>query len=228
MPIPNPIRLFHITALHNLQAIIQSGALLSKNSGAQAGINYQNIAHAGAQGARSVRTVPNPPGGNIHDFVPFYFAPRSPMLLAIQGGKVAGCALKQEDIVHLETTVDKANALGLPFVFYDRNATLAFSTPYTDLSKLPTAIAWDLLTETPTFDGYCKYWNNKPEISRYADRMERRQAEFLLKHRVPLSAIMRIGVIDEQRAILVRNLLASSAVNIPVVVMREWYFLPGQ
>lgn len=228
MPIQNPIRLFHITALHNLPAIIQSGRLLSKNSGAQIGINYQNIAHAGAQGARSLRNVPNPPGGNIHDFVPFYFAPRSPMLLAIQGGKVSGCTLKQEDIIHLETTVNEIQMLGLQFVFYDRNATLAFSTPHIDLSKLPTAIAWDLLTENPNLDGYCKYWQNRPEHDRYADRMERRQAEFLLKQQVPLSAILRIGVIDEQRAITVRGMLASSALNIPVVVMREWYFLSGQ
>ena len=72
----------------------------------------------------------------MHDFVPFYFAPRSPMLSAIHNGKVSGCTLLQEDIVHLETTVELATASGNAFVFYDRNATLAFSTPYTDLARL--------------------------------------------------------------------------------------------
>ena len=79
MPAPKPTRLFHITAIANLPAILASGALLSKNGGAAAGINYQNIAHSGAQGARAIRAVPEPLGGVVHDYVPFYFAPRSPM-----------------------------------------------------------------------------------------------------------------------------------------------------
>ena len=61
MPAPQPTRLFHITAIANLQAIFAAGALVSKNGGAAAGINYQNIAHAGAQGARAVRAVPERP-----------------------------------------------------------------------------------------------------------------------------------------------------------------------
>lgn len=76
MPAPRPVRLFHITALENLPTILAAGALVSKNAGAAAGIKYQNIAHGGAQSARSQRGVPDPPGGSVHDFVPFYFAPR--------------------------------------------------------------------------------------------------------------------------------------------------------
>nr|WP_200379292.1 DUF4433 domain-containing protein [Rubrivivax gelatinosus] len=148
--------MFHITAIANLEAILATGALLSKNRGATAGINYQNIAHAGAQGVRAVREVPNPPGGVVHDFVPFYFAPRSPMLYAINGGRVEGSAWRQADIVHFETTVENVTALGQPFVFYDRNATLAFSTAYTDLARLDTVVAWDLITERPQLDGYCR------------------------------------------------------------------------
>lgn len=45
MAIPNPVRLFHITAIANLQAICAEGALVSKNGGAAAGVVYQNIAH---------------------------------------------------------------------------------------------------------------------------------------------------------------------------------------
>jgi hypothetical protein len=180
MAVPNPVRLFHITAIPNLPGICAAGALFSKSSGNLLGIPYQNIAHAGAQGARSIRAVPNPPGGVVHDFVPFYFAPRSPMLSAIHAGKVAGCNWRQEDIVHLETTVERVTVGGKQFVFYDRNATLAFSQPYTNLAQL-NMVAWDLLTESPRLDGFCKYWQNKLDNPRYADRMERRQAEFLVK-----------------------------------------------
>lgn len=34
---PNPVRLFHITAIDNLAAICQRGALVSKNAGASLG-----------------------------------------------------------------------------------------------------------------------------------------------------------------------------------------------
>ena len=224
MPAPQPTRLFHITAMANLSAIFAAGALLSKNGGAAAGIDYQNIAHSGAQGARAARSVPNPPGGLVHDFVPFYFAPRSPMLLAINGGRVVGCPWHQGDIVHFETTVENVSALGRPFVFYDRNATLAFSTPFTDLAQLDTAVAWDLLTEAPQLDGFCKYWQSKAADPRYADRMERRQAEFLVKTSTPLSCMTRLGVVDAARQAQVQAILNQASVALTVDVMPSWYF----
>ena len=219
-----PIRLFHITAIENLPAICAAGALLSKNAGAAVGIGYQNIAHQGAQGARAGRTVPNPPGGMVHDFVPFYFAPRSPMLSAIEHGRVANCPWRQGDIVHLETTVDQVAAGNVPFVFYDRNATLAFAQAFTDLARLD-AVAWDLLTEQPTLDGFCKYWQNRNNVERYADRMERRQAEFLVRDAVPLERFVRIGVMDANRANQVSSILAAGGVHLPVEVKPDWYFL---
>lgn len=224
MVVPVPTRLFHITAINNLRAIGVEGALVSKNDGAAQSVAYQNIAHAGAQGARAVKRVPNPPGGSMHDYVPFYFAPRSPMLSAIHNGKVQGCVLQQEDIVHLETTVQRVTDGGEAFVFYDRNATLAFSTAYTSLADL-NAVAWDILTEAPQLDGFCKYFMNLHQNVRYADRMEKRQAEFLVRHRVPLAQITRVGVANNAKATLVQGLFAAVRVSLPVVVQPDWYFL---
>jgi ssDNA thymidine ADP-ribosyltransferase, DarT len=224
MPAPKPTRLFHITAAVNLAAICNARALVSKNHGAAAGVNYQNIAYAGAQGARAVRQVPDPPGGSIHDYVPFYFAPRSPMLFTIDHGNVPGCAWRQADIVHLETTVEHIVARGLPFVFYDRNATLDYSKPCTTLADLDAAIAWDLITEPPQLDGYCKYWKTNPSNPRYADRMERRQAEFLVKARMPIECLTRMGVIDAARKAHVEGILEAAGVAVRVDVMPEWYF----
>ena len=224
MPIPNPVRLFHITAIANLSAICAAGALLSKNAVAQNGIDYQNIAHQGAQGARSIKSVPNPPGGMVHDFVPFYFAPRSPMLMAINAGRVGGCDWRQADILHFETTVEQAVSLGEDFVFYDLNATLAWSTPYTNLTDLDK-VAWDLICDQPALDGYCKYWQSVIGHERYSDRMEKRQAEFLVRNQVPLIKFTCIGVIDEEKATQVRAILTRAGVDLPVAVKRDWYFL---
>jgi len=224
MTVPNPVRLFHITAIANLAGICSANCLCSKNVGQLVGINYQNIAHQGAQGARSVRSVPNPPGGVVHDYVPFYFAPRSPMLSAIDNGKVAGCQWRQSDIVHFETSVERVIAGNRPFVFYDRNATLAISNPYTDLARLDS-VAWDLLTETPRLDGFCKYFHDRMDNPRYVDRREKRQAEFLVKDVVSLDCIIRIGVANEGRAIEVRDILDQAGVSLPVEVKSDWYFL---
>lgn len=126
--------------------------------------------------------------------------------------------------MHFETTVENVTALGQPFVFYDRNATLAFSTPYTDLAHLDSAVAWDLITEAPQLDGFCKYWQSRPADARYADRMERRQAEFLVRDQAPLTCMTRIGVIDAQTQAQVHRLLNQSGVQLCVDVMQSWYF----
>ena len=220
---PHPVRLFHITAIANLTDIFAKGMLLSKNFVAANGIAYANIAHQGAQGARSGKAVPNPPGGNIHDYVPFYFAPRSPMLYAINGGRVLGCDLRQADIVHFETTVDLALAHKNPYVVYDRNATKPYSTPYISLDGL-NFVAWDLITETPLLDGYCKYFHDIPSKVKYVDRMEKRMAEFLVKSHVPLAAITRMGVLSNAQQQVVNKIVSTCELSIPVVVIPSWYF----
>jgi hypothetical protein len=223
-PAPEQVRLFHITAIDNLLSIMQRGALLAKNVAQTENAVYANIAHAGAQGARARKLMPNPPGGQLHDYVPFYFAPRSPMLMAIHGGKVAGCAFKQEDIVHFETTVANVLALGQGYVFFDRNATLDYSKAYTDVCHLG-AVAWDLLHETPQLDGFCKYFHNKRDELRYADRMAKRQAEFLVQSEVSLAGLTRIGVCTDTAARRVRDIVATTGVALRVEVCPQWYFL---
>ncbi|CAM2934497.1 TPA: DUF4433 domain-containing protein [Legionella pneumophila] len=222
---PNPVRLFHITALTNLNNICCQGALISKNKVGHHGINYQNIAHAGAQSSRSHRAVLNPPGGLLHDYVPFYFAPRSPMLSAIHNKKVSGCSLNQEDIIYFETTVEQLVNSSLEFIFYDMNATLVFSNAYTDLGLLSSVIAWDLITEPPTLDGYCKYFHDIQADPKYVNRRARRQAEFIVKDLIPLNCFNRIGVINCSVKNQVNRILLTHGLTLKVDVMTDWYFL---
>jgi hypothetical protein len=223
---PEAVRLFHITDVENLPAICAAGALVAKSVTTAAGGTYKNIAYPGAQGKRALKALPNPPGGSIHDYVPFYFAPRSPMLAAINGGRVAGCTT-QEPIVHLETSVARAIASQQAYVIYDRNATLDYSVSYTRLADLDK-VSWDLLTEKPTLDGFCKYFNSIQSKPRYADRMERRMAEFLVRERVPLAVFTRIGVISVEMKNRVDAILDAASVQLCSEVQRDWYFLPGQ
>jgi len=223
MPVPKPTRIFHITAVENLTSIVGNGGLKPKNSLIHNGIGYQNIAYQSIQQRRANKVVTVPPGGLVHDYVPFYFAPRSPMLYTINRGNVAGCPWRQEDIVHLETTVERVIHNNLPFVFYDMNAALDMAKPYISTHDLDK-VAWELITEDPCLDGYCIYWQSKHSVPRYVFRMEKRQAEFLIHGAVALSVIVRIGVYDNARRDRVQRSLGAMAGSVPVEVKRDWYF----
>lgn len=222
--IPSPVRIFHITGMPNLTAIFAAKKLQAKNVLASHGVSYSNIAYQSVQNIRSRKPIPVGLGGMMHDYVPFYFAPRSPMLYTINSGNVQGCNYRQEDIVYFETTIENIVAAGGGFVFFDMNAAIGVSKVFDDLSDLDK-IAWDLITEEPALDGYCRYFQNRHTTPRYAKRMEQRQAEFMAHQSVSLSCMTRIGVFDDNRKIAVENLLRQHSLSLPVEVKRQdWYF----
>jgi hypothetical protein len=91
-----------------------AGELLSKAVVSQLGIQAADIAYQNIQGRRAGRAVPIHPNGILHDYVSFYFAPRSPMLMTINSGNGPNCPYRQDDIVHLVSNVQDIAALGLP------------------------------------------------------------------------------------------------------------------
>lgn len=218
---PIPTRLFHMTAIDNLESILNQKALICKNQCRENGISYGNIAHASIQDRRCQKTVPLPPHGTLHDYVPFYFAPRSPMLYAINQGNVEGCEYRQENIIYLQTTVERMVQLEKVYLFTDRNASLDFALFEKDYEKLNETIHWDYFTSSPQLDGYCKYFMTNSE---YPDRGEIRQAEFLIHTSLPLEHIELIGVYDEASLKIVKTLLKAYDLDIPVSIKSSWYF----
>lgn len=98
---------YHITLISNLESILKSGVLIAKSRLKQQQINYQNIAHLDIQNRRALIRVPCAAGGCLLDYVPFYFAPRSPMLYTIFRGNVQGYTEGQTPIIHIGRTVPK-------------------------------------------------------------------------------------------------------------------------
>jgi hypothetical protein len=223
MPVPQPTRIFHITAIPNLHSICSAGSLLALNLVSNEQIAYQNIAYQTVQSRRSVKVISVGPQGMLHDYVPFYFAPRSPMLYTINLGNVPNCPYRQDDIVHIEMTLQDLVGGGEQFVFFDMNAALAISTPYSDLRDLDK-IAWDLICESPTLDGYCKYFRSNTANHRYALRMEKRQAEFLVHRTVSIDYVRKIGVSNGAKKLQVEQILRQHNKNISVEVRQDWYF----
>jgi hypothetical protein len=145
------------------------------------------------------------------------------MLYAINGGKVAGCELRQGGIAHLEFTVDSVLADGSPFVIFDRNATLSYATAYAALADLDK-VAWQIFFELPLIGGFSQYFHDRPSPAHHADRREKRMAEFLVRTRVELRRCVRIGVIDAVAQSRVHQLIQRAGLQLRVDVQRDWYF----
>jgi hypothetical protein len=214
---------FHITAIDNLASIAAQGSLLAKNQAAAHGLVAANIAYAHIQGRRAARIVPIGPGGTLHDYVPFYFAPRSPMLYTINNGNVPDCDYRQDDIAHLVSTVQIASEGDRRIVFSDIHAALDYARFFDDLGSL-TEIDWTIFFEPPLREGYCLYWQNRHTPPHHIRRMEIRQAEFLVFHELPIAAISEIGVRTTAAAARVKEVLAGSGWNPSVRVVPGWYF----
>jgi hypothetical protein len=210
--IPRPTPIYHITHVDNLPGIIADGGLRCCADLRQAGVGYRDVAHGHIQDRRTFTRVPCGPRGVLHDYVPFYFAPRSPMLLAISGGSVATYQEGQEPVVHLVSTVQAIQEAGQHFVFSDGHATMAVSSFYEDLADLEQ-IDWSVMPLT--------YWNDTPT---YPDRKRQRQAELLVHRFFPWELVTAIGVRSE--AMRERTEIALRAAgHQPVVEVRAgWYY----
>lgn len=176
------------------------------------GLQPVGIAHQHIKERRTLRVIERGPGGTIADYVPFYFAPRSPMLGAIHTGRVSGYTGGQRAVLHLVAQAEAIAATPCDWMFTDGHAEIALSQFYTDLAQL-TVIDWAIMRE--------KYWRDTDEDG---DRKRRRQAEFLIHRFCPWTLITEIGVFDQRVAGRVRELLAHASHQPEIRVRRDWYY----
>ena len=152
------------------------------------------------------------PGGKLADYVPFYFAPRSPMLFSIHNGYVENYAKGQKPIVHLVVHIEDLEAEGYQYVFTDGHAVMQVSEQYTDLADL-SKIDWSIMGS--------KMWHDTVDDP---DRKRRRQAEFLVHQLCPWRFVREIGVINAQVHDLVIEKLADTKSCPTITVRPDWYY----
>lgn len=109
--------IYHITHINNLPSIIQHNGLFCDTLTSNHCLTPLGIAHQHIKQRRAGREVPVAAGGTLADYVPFYFAPRSPMLYAIHKHQVTGYNEGQHDILHLVVTIQRVDSSGLSFAF---------------------------------------------------------------------------------------------------------------
>lgn len=205
--------LFHFTHRLNLPSVIAYG--LRSDSAVRAdGSLAVEVGEDRIKEQRRRRGVPMGPGGVVADYVPFYFAARSPMLYAISRGNVPAYQDGQNPLVYLVTDLDRLQKVGCRFVFTDRNAYYQTATYAEDPAELDQLVDWELMEAT--------MWNN---TAAEPDRMERRMAELLVHESVPFSAVLAVGVRSAAiaSASAVAEVLGTLDDPPPVLVRPKWY-----
>lgn len=210
-----PTVVAHFTRVEHLASVIEHG-LLSDTAAHEMGLLTTEVGNPRIKDQRRQQAVPMLPGGVVADYVPFYFAPRSPMMYAISRGNVPTYTGGTKRLVYLLSTLECLHELGHKTLLTDRNAALSY-TAYRAFDPADPInddfIDWGLMSND--------YWNNTPEEPQ---RVERRMAEALVHKRVAWGAITRIGTQSKVVAAEVRAFLASAQSSVPVDVRPKWYF----
>lgn len=209
---PVPTTVLHFTHVNHLASIIEHG-LVADSVAQAAGLLEVEVGNVGIKQARHDRAVPIAPFGVVADYVPFYFAPRSPMMFAIEHGNVPTYAGGCDDLIYVATTAERLVELGLIVLFTDRNAVLAVTSFVATLEQAEESIDWPLMR--------ARYWGNTRD---YPDRRERRMAECLVHNLVPFEAFHRVVARNRRCATLAQATFDSLGIDMPVSVRPDWYF----
>ncbi len=208
--IPNPTYIYRITHYQNLPFILRNGLCCPNHRTQDPG--YINIGHKRLIDSRGMRQVPVGPLGVLNDYVPFYFAKKSPMLFLISRHNVPDYLGEQSEIIYLVSTAQSVQQAGIPFVFTDRHAKLSFAQFRSDLNDL-SIVDWDVIRSD--------VWYNTP---REYDRKEKKQAEFLVHQNLPIELILGIACHNAEILRIIEEVLQRNASTIPVRTKREWYY----
>ena len=214
-------RIYHFTHVDHLRTIVRQGLL--SDAAVQSGgrLDHEAGDHS-IKDRRRHRVVPCGPGGVVADYVPFYFAPRSPMLYRItnpnslESGGVATYGALPHELVYLVTTVERLHSAGLSLVLTDRNAATSVATFSDDPAQWGASdfIDWPLMGQ--------QMWTNTEADP---DRMERRAAECLVHGIVPWNLIDQVAVRDQLMSERTRAVLAQAGDLTTVPLLRPaWYF----
>lgn len=214
--------LFHFTHLDNLPAVLEAGALLSDSAVCAGQLLRHEAGDPAIKERRRRKRVSCKPGGVVADYVPFYFAARSPMMYKLRMGGVPSFTGDHRDLVYFVADVGSVLQVGLPFVISDRNATVEvvdFTTDVAVLGDLTKRSPQSQFVNWPLMNA--EWWNSTPDDP---DRMERRMAEFLVYNRAPLEVMLGIAAYSQAQKATVERLLEVAGRSVRVETRPGWYY----
>jgi hypothetical protein len=213
--VPAQPKIYHITHVDNLAAIINDRKLVSDATMIERGGSHVAIGMSAIKKRRVEEIhVPCHPGTKVGDYVPFYFCPRSVMLYLIHRANHPDLTYRggQEPIVHLESdlheVVEWAESKDRQWAFSLSNAGSYYVEICEGLDQLHQ-INWAAVAETDF---------------RSSEVKEGKQAEFLVHGSFPWKLVRRIGVCSAGIKTRVEVSLASAPHQPPVEILRHWYY----
>lgn len=212
VPFPTPIyRLLHVD---NLNMLLRRGVLHAPKYISDDGLVYRTIHNIDIQRQRGITPVGCGPCGDLQDYVPFYFGPRSPMLFQLHTGWVAGYTEGQEPLIYLLSTAQAIQERGMRFVFSDGHGIACFTHWFDSLNDLDK-VDWTAV--------YAKIWKDTVDDM---DRQRRKQAEFLVYQQCGWELINEIGVFNSLTQGRVVDIFANYPADMrrPVVLRPDWYY----
>jgi hypothetical protein len=197
--------LLHFTHADNIAGIAKTGLLADNQQPATS----VECAEPGIKERRRLLPVTIEPGGVVADYVPFYFAPRSPMLHRIHGDGVTAYRQGQRPLVYLVTRLEAVLAAGRPWVASDRNAAVATARFTASVEDLPSHVDWQIMA--------AQYWANTSEDGF-------RMAELLVHEYTPWTLFTHVYTFDAAMADRVRQSITGHAHEPIVAVRAHWYY----
>lgn len=203
--------LFRITHVRNLAWLLAHG-MPCVDSGIR-DPDFVEIGKASLIEDRKSRKIKIPPYGTLANYVPFYFTPKSPMLLNIKTGWKGITRRSNAEIVVLVSSVEAMRAAEVTLLFTDRHAYMATAQWSADPADLADMVDWAILRR-----------HDFAQSDAYPDKRDRYQAEALAHGHVPPTALLGIGCASHEEEQRIAGLVAGAGLSLRVVVRPEWYF----
>ena len=214
-PPPRRPKVYHITHVDNLPAIVGESHLVSdremiRRDGPEQAIGMSSIKRRRVE----ILQVDCHPGTRVGDYVPFYFCPRSVMLYVIHMANHRELAYRggQGPIVHLEAdlhrVIDWADEEGRPWAFSLSNAGSRYAEFRSEVNELDE-LDWDAIRNRDFRDQEIK---------------EAKQAEFLVHGTFPFGLFDRIGVRSQRVADRAETALQGLDPRPAIEIRAQWYY----
>jgi hypothetical protein len=203
--------LFRITHRDNLPWLLANG--LPCASSPLRAPAFIPIGNADLIEDRARHAVPIAPHGTLADYVPFYFTPRSPMLLNIKTGWKGITKRPNDDIVFMVTSIAQLTAQGVTMLFTDRHAFIRMARWTNEPAELRKMIKWNILRRS-----------DFKNTDAYPDKMDEYQAEALAYGHVPTAALLGLACASEPVKNEVQEMARATGVDTFVDHRPEWYF----
>ena len=198
------MQIAHFTYADNIPSIAREGLLCDELTITK---SHRCCGDADIKSRRMAKPIPF--GGTVGSYVPFYFAARSPMLYTLhKNGKVV-----QRELVYLVTSTERLIEKGYTWCCSDMNAAKNVAKFYNTEKDLKEKINWEYMTVTD--------WRSTDD---HPMRMEKRMAEFLVRHGVKLMDFIGVYTYDEHMKTSVEKNLAHEGISLPVKVSHKLYF----